>query len=204
MARRRIFRFWLAASPWLLAIPRCARRPTSWAIRGRIQPGLLVILARWNHLPASRRPVRLLGNEASWRRLTRQSLQAAASPTLDPLDVPRNLNSIVNANSVTLDWDPPSVAPDGYLILRRSQGDADYDEIGIVFEVEVDDPTIYTDDRLDRAGTYEYAVMAIFLDGDGHPMTSDPVIVTVREEDLASPTPTADRHANGDRDANRD
>ena len=114
---------------------------------------------------------------------------ATASPTRDPNDVPRNLNSIVNTNSVTLDWDPPAVAPDGYLILRRSQGEADYEEIGIVFEVEVVDPTIYTDDRLDRADIYEYAVMAIFLDGTGSE-TSDPVTVTVREEDLASPTPT--------------
>ena len=116
--------------------------------------------------------------------------RATATATRDPGDVPRNLNSIVNTNSVTLDWDPPSVAPDGYLILRRSQGDAEYDEIGIVFEVEVDDPTIYSDDRLDRAGTYEYAIMAIFLDGDASNV-SDSVMVTVREEDLASPTPTA-------------
>ena len=36
---------------------------------------------------------------------------ATASPTRDPSDVPRNLNSIVNTNSVTLDWDPPSVDP---------------------------------------------------------------------------------------------
>ena len=116
--------------------------------------------------------------------------RATATATRDPGDVPRNLNSIVNTNSVTLDWDPPSVAPDGYLILRRVQGEADYDEIGIVFEVEVDDPTTYTDDRLDRADIYEYAVMAIFLDGDASDV-SEPVIVTVREEDLASPTPTA-------------
>ena len=57
---------------------------------------------------------------------------ATASPTRDPNDVPRNLNSIVNTNSVTLDWDPPSLVPDGYLILRRSQGDSDYIEIDIL------------------------------------------------------------------------
>ena len=113
-----------------------------------------------------------------------------ATSTRDPNDIPRNLNSIVSTNSVTLDWDPPSLVPDGYLILRRSQGEADFEEIGIQFAVEVDDPTTYTDDTLIRAGTYEYAVMAIFLDGDASDV-SDSVTVTVREEDLASPTPTA-------------
>ena len=116
--------------------------------------------------------------------------RATAPATRDPSDVPINLNSIVNTNSVTLDWDPPSVVPDGYLILRRVQGEADYDEIGIVFEVEVDDPTTYTDGTLDSADTYEYAVMAIFLDGDASDV-SEPVTATVRQEDLESPTPTA-------------
>ena len=31
----------------------------------------------------------------------------------------------------------------------------------------LDDPTTYTDDTLDRADIYEFAVMAIFLDGTG-------------------------------------
>ena len=115
---------------------------------------------------------------------------ATASPTRDPSDVPRNLNSIVNTNSVTLDWDPPSVDPDGYLILRRSQGDADYIEIDILFAADSEDPTIYSDERLVSADTYEYVVMAIFLDGDASDV-SEPVTVTVREEDLASPTATA-------------
>ena len=51
-----------------------------------------------------------------------------------------SLNSIVNTNSVTLDWDPPLVVPDGYVILRPSQGDSDYDEIGILFAADSDDP----------------------------------------------------------------
>ena len=114
---------------------------------------------------------------------------ATASPTRDPNDVPNNIRATVNINEVTLDWHPPLLAPDGYLILRRSQGEADYEEIGIVFEVEVDDPTIYTDDRLDGADIYGYVVEAIFLDGSASNF-SDPVTVTVREEDLASPTLT--------------
>ena len=115
---------------------------------------------------------------------------ATASPTRNPHDVPNSVQATVNTNAVTLNWDPPSVVPDGYLILRRLQGDADYEDIGIVFEVEADDPTTYTDDTLDRADTYEYAVMAIFLDGSAS-NASEPVTVTVRQEDLASPTPTA-------------
>ena len=107
-----------------------------------------------------------------------------ASPTPD---VPVNLQAAVNTNAVILDWDAPSVAPDGYLILRRLQGETDYEEIGIVFVVEVDDPTTYTDDSLDEAGTYEYAVEAIFLNGTASNV-SEPVTATVREEDLASPT----------------
>ena len=103
---------------------------------------------------------------------------ATASPTRDPSDVPRNLNSIVNTNSVTLDWDPPSVDPDGYLILRRSQGDADYIEIDILFAADSEDPTTYSDERLVSADTYEYVVMAIFLDGDASDV-SEPVSVVV-------------------------
>ena len=77
-----------------------------------------------------------------------------ATPTRDPGDIPLNLQAAVNTNAVILNWDPPSVAPDGYLILRRLQGEADYDEIGIVFVVEVEDPTTYTDDSLDRSGIH--------------------------------------------------
>ena len=111
----------------------------------------------------------------------------------------------VNTNAVILNWDPPSVAPDGYLILRRLQGEADYDEIGIVFVVEVEDPTTYTDDSLDEAGTYEYAIEAIFLDGTGSNV-SEAVTVIVREEDLASPTANGDgntnQHSDGDGESN--
>ena len=114
---------------------------------------------------------------------------ATASPTRDPHDVPGKVQATVNTNEVILDWDAPSVAPDGYLILRRLQDEADYEEIGIVFVVAVDDPTTYTDRSLERAGTYEYAIEAIFLDGTASD-ASAPVTVTVREEDLASPTPT--------------
>ena len=133
----------------------------------------------------------MMGGQRTDQELTKTPMSTATeSPTRDQGDVPRNLNSLVNTNSVTLDWDPPSVVPDGYVILRRSQRDSEYDEIGIVFEVEVDDPTTFTDVNVKNADTYEYAVMAIFLDGDASDVT-EPVIVTVREEDLASPTPTA-------------
>ena len=49
--------------------------------------------------------------------------RATATATRDPNDIPRNLNSIVNTNSVTLDWDPPSVVtgwlPDPAAFARR-------------------------------------------------------------------------------------
>ena len=111
------------------------------------------------------------------------------SPTRDARDVPNSLQATLNENGVTLDWEAPSLAPDGYLIKRRFQDEDEYGQVGIVFAVDVDDPTTYTDDRVETAGTYEYVVEAIFLDGTAS-NRSDPVTVTVREEDLATPRAT--------------
>ena len=93
--------------------------------------------------------------------------------------------------------------PDGYLILRRSHGDSDYEEIGIVFAVEVDDPTTYTDDRLESADTYEYAVMAIFLDGDASDV-SESVIGDRAGRGFGIADAGGDRDANGDGDSDSD
>ena len=111
------------------------------------------------------------------------------SPTRDARDVPNSLQATVSTNAIMLDWEASALAPDGYLILRRLQDEDEYEQVGIVFAADVDDPTTYTDDRLETAGTYEYVVEAIFLDGTAS-NTSDPVTVTVREEDLATPRAT--------------
>ena len=117
---------------------------------------------------------------------------ATATPTATsiPRSRPSNLQSRVDAGAVRLDWDAPSDNPDGYLILRRAGSEVELGSIGVIFATEVDDPTTYTDNSLEDAGDYVYAVQSIFTDGTSS-APSEPVTVTVREADLATATPTS-------------
>ena len=114
---------------------------------------------------------------------------ATVTATTNPRSVPKNLEISVGAGSALLDWDAPDDEPDGYLILRRTSDEDELSEIGIVFAVQVDDPTTYTDSSVDSAGDYVYAVQSIFTDGTAS-TPSESVAVKVTEADLATPTPT--------------
>ena len=115
---------------------------------------------------------------------------ATATATRDPAGIPLNLMAVVGVNSVTLDWDAPPVVPDGYQVRRHLQGEDEDEELRPIFAAEVDDPTTYIDNTVAVAGTYEYTVQSIFLDGSSYE-ASQPVTVIVRESDLATQTATA-------------
>ena len=115
---------------------------------------------------------------------------ATATATPDPHSMPKNLRSSVGSGQVLLNWDAPENNPEGYLILRRDSDEGELDEIGIIFAFGIDDPTTYTDRSVDSAGDYVYAVQSIFTDGTAS-SPSEPVTVTVREEDLPTTTPAA-------------
>ena len=126
---------------------------------------------------------------------------ATATATRDPDGVPINMKATVGVKSITLDWDAPPVVPDGYLVWRRLPGEVTFEELRPIFAAEVDDPTILVDQPIGVAGTYEYTVQSIFLDGSSYER-SEAVTVTVREADLVTATDSdADRHGFGRRDS---
>ena len=148
-------------------------------MQDRIQAMRIVISARW-----SRQII------AGTLTPTQTSTAiATATATSDPNGIPTNLRARAGINSVRLDWNAPSLEPNGYLVRRRLQGEAEYEELAPISADEVDDPTTLTDDTVTEAGTYEYTVQSVYNDGSTYE-PSAPVTVTVREEDLATATAT--------------
>ena len=110
-------------------------------------------------------------------------------PTATPTGIPANLTVSVQTNSIVLDWDAPSVAPQAYQVLRRAPDDKAYRELVTISVAGKDDPTTYTDTTVNQVGAYSYTVKSMFNGGSLSEM-SEPVTAQVRQADLATSTAT--------------